>query len=226
MEIVKKMKNLIYPAIMGFMLFSLGSCYPGNNDVEVKDLDVTLSFYDETTNFSDFNTYSLPDSVVVLDQLSNQNGTGKFDSEILARVKTNLEGLGYVEETDPENNVPDVLVLVSKVLNNNVEAYQYYNWWDYYGWYPYWGAYPYGYGSGWSPYYPWGGGTVVYSYKTGTVLIEMIDVAASNEAAKEIPTVWAGAINGLVEGSDSEINARINTTIDQVFDQSPYLKTN
>ena len=224
MKIVKKIKELTFPMSLVVAILFFGSCYP-DNSVAVKDLDVVLSFYDDTANFSDFKTYSLPDSVVVLDQLSNQTGTGKFDTEILTRIKSNLDDLGYTEEADPENNVPDVLVLASKVLNNNVEAYTTYNWWDYYGWYPYWGSYPYSYGPGWSPYYPWGGGsTVVYSYKSGTLLIEMIDVSASNEGSKEIPTVWAGAINGLVEGTDAEVGARINTSIDQLFDQSPYLK--
>ena len=224
MELLNKIRTAIYSMIIAGLIMTLGSCYPGN-EVDVEDLDVALTFYDETANFGGFTTYSMPDSVVVLDQLSNQTGTGKFDSEILARVKSNLQDLGYVEEADPANNAPDVLVLVSKVLNNNVEAYSYYDWWGFYGWYPYWGAYPYPYGPGWSPYYPWGG-TVVYSYKTGTVLIEMIEVAASDATDKEIPTVWAGAVNGLVEGSDAEINARLTSTIDQLFDQSAYLKTN
>jgi hypothetical protein len=224
MKIIKTIKTSIFSILLGGIILSLGSCYPENN-LTTAELDTVFSFYDDNANFSNYKTYSLPDSVVVLDQLSNQNGTGKFDDEILVRVKSNLDALGYEEEADPTNNVPDVLVLVSKAINTNVEAYTYYNWWDYYGWYPYWGAYPYSYGAGWSPYYSWSG-TVVYSYRTGTLFIEMVDVSASNEANKEIPTVWAGAINGLVEGTDAEISARLDTRIDQAFAQSPYLKTN
>jgi hypothetical protein len=39
----------------------------------------------------------------------------------------------------------------------------------------------------------------------------------------KIPVVWTGVINGLFEGSEGTITSRIGTTINQAFDQSPYL---
>ena len=121
MKILNKVK-ITHILSLGIIICSLGSCYPDSKDLTIDDLDVALSFYDDQTNFDNFTTYSMPDSVVVLDELSNQTGTGKFDDQILASVRSNIEALGYQEEADPENNAPDVLVLVSKVINNNVEA--------------------------------------------------------------------------------------------------------
>jgi hypothetical protein len=39
-----------------------------------------------------------------------------------------------------------------------------------------------------------------------------------------LPVVWNGILNGLLEGSDASILARVTTNIDQMFKQSPYLK--
>jgi hypothetical protein len=39
-----------------------------------------------------------------------------------------------------------------------------------------------------------------------------------------VPIVWIGVINGLVEGSQASINARVLTDIDQAFTQSEYLQ--
>ena len=37
------------------------------------------------------------------------------------------------------------------------------------------------------------------------------------------PVLWVAGINGLLEGSTSSIVTRITNSIDQAFDQSPYL---
>jgi hypothetical protein len=42
-------------------------------------------------------------------------------------------------------------------------------------------------------------------------------------AADNIPVVWSSILNGLLEGSTSQISTRISSSIDQAFDQSPYL---
>ena len=39
------------------------------------------------------------------------------------------------------------------------------------------------------------------------------------------PPEWEAGINGLLQGSTSSINARIQKGIDQAFTQSPYIKT-
>jgi hypothetical protein len=86
-------------------------------------------------------------------------------------------------------------------------------WWNYWGWWGYWGP-------GWNPRYPWGGG--VYSWTTGTVIIDMLN-PISNPVFPNIPAVWNAMFNGLVSGSDESILRRIETNIDQAFIQSDYL---
>jgi hypothetical protein len=222
MKIYKSAKKLLFPIIaVGILFFS--SCYP-DSATKVSELDTVVSFYDETINFDDYQTYFLLDTIVLLDSFSNQPSEGKFDDEILALIRNNLEELGYVEEPDPENNAPDVLILAAKTINERWVAYGCYDWWYYWGWYPGWGPYP-PYGPGWCPGYPWGG-PAGYTFLTGSLFIEMLDVEASDEDSKRIPVIWAGAMNGILEGSDASIEARINNSVNQLFDQSPYLKTN
>jgi hypothetical protein len=53
----------------------------------------------------------------------------------------------------------------------------------------------------------------------------VINFAYPNGAENNsMPSVWVAAINGLLDGTDASKVARINNTIDQAFDQSPYLK--
>ena len=39
----------------------------------------------------------------------------------------------------------------------------------------------------------------------------------------DMVSIWAAAINGMLEGTNTEILARITNNIGQAFDQSPYL---
>ena len=116
-----------------------------------------------------------------------------------------------------------MLLIVSAVEVENVSVgwwYPYYpGWgWDWYWyWDPGWGWYypPYYYPS--YPYYS--------TYKTGTLLLEMMnpkdyDVIDGDTVMR---VYWHGALNGVLEGSD--IKQRTIKGIDQIFEQSPEIKT-
>ncbi len=99
----------------------------------------------------------------------------------------------------------------------------YYNdgpWWGYYPgyWYPgYWGG---NWGGGW--YYPY---PITYSYSTGSLLADMINLKNAPEGQKEkLTVVWNAYISGLLGGSGSLNVNRTTTAINQAFTQSPYLK--
>ena len=51
----------------------------------------------------------------------------------------------------------------------------------------------------------------------------MIDAKAVPQT-ENVPVVWTGIFNGMLEGSNAEIIARVQTAIDKAFAQSPYLK--
>jgi hypothetical protein len=199
-------------------LFLIG-CYPGDID-NVAELDLAVTIFDEGADFSSNRTYAIADTVMEIGD-GNIALTGQFDDLIVDKVQENMQALGYTEISGFSGPSPDVIVLISKTSSTNVDVYQPYPiWWDYWGYYPWWPVYG-GIGPGWYPYYPWGG-TVVYSYTSGTLIVELLDPDKLN-ADDTIPAISAGAINGLLEGSDSQIQGRLEENLDQLFTQSPYL---
>jgi hypothetical protein len=224
---MKPVKTFIYLFVL-LTVTGLWGCYPVEKDITYKDTDVTLTEYDKDyyspggqNHFQDFQTFVVPDTVVhiVEDGVSDEISRA-YDKFVLDLVKSNLLKLGYIEESDPGTNLPDIAVTVSVTTSEHIV----------YDWYPYWewffvfikkgekgssveDNYPF------NPYY---GGTE-YSYTSGTLIMEMVDNASINESTEEIPVIWAGVINGAVGGTEEEIKNRISAGIDQCFNQSPYL---
>lgn len=202
---------------IGLPILLLAACYP-SEDFFVEELDVVVTNYDVDEDYSRFRTFAVPDSVVRIGgDGEDDEGPGPFDDLMLDLVRSNMRDLGYVEELDPDNNSPDLVVLVELlVVNNTVVApcRPGWGWWG--GWPPYWGP-------GWCGGLPW---VPVGSYTTGTIILDMIDLDQADESEETVPIIWNAFLNGLVTGSDSSIEARIITNINQAFDQSSYLGSN
>jgi hypothetical protein len=204
------------PALASALL-TVSSCYPGGA-TNVQQLDLVITTHDKTVDFTSFTTYVLLDSVVHVDLEDNNNDdllTRVNDALILSQIRSNIEALGYVEEADPANNPPDVILLVGAWAFTTTNIYAGYPWWGWYGWYPYWPCCGPGYGWGY-PVYP-----TVVQYDTGTLAITMVNPISP--ADNMLPVMWVAGINGLLSGSETGISARVSSTIDQAFNQSPYL---
>jgi len=65
---------------------------------------------------------------------------------------------------------------------------------------------------------------VCTSYNAGTISVAITNPNSPPGSDKKLPVAWVGILNGLVEGTDAEIQSRITTNINQMFIQSPYLK--
>jgi len=195
------------------MLLIMAGCYPAE-DFTVQELDSVITLYEPEEDYGRYTTFSVPDSVgrVGLDDDSE----GQFDDLILELVRTNMTELGYVEETDPENNQPDLVVLVDMVLVDNTVIAPCYPLYPGWGWW-YW---PPGWGPGWCGGLP---GIPVGQYTTGTIILNMLHPEEANTLEETVPVVWNAYLNGLVTGSDASLEARIRTNINQAFDQSTYL---
>jgi hypothetical protein len=158
----------------------------------------------------------MPDSVIHLVQSGETDDISRtFDDGTLTQVATNMDAMGFTRETDPA--LADVIVLVAVTAHEEV-GFTGYPWGGYWGWYY---PYPPSFGWGWYPWY--GGGGSVYMYRTGTVFMQMIDPSLADSIQEKVPTIWLGALNGIVEGTPSEIQQRIVGGINQAFLQSPYL---
>ena len=202
-----QLKRAVSVAPAALMLLLLG-CYPGQPEF-VDEYDIVYTNYSPDFDFSEDYSYSLPDGVLVLDDDRGPDDPPEFvdptfGDPILDGIRQNLNALGWTE-VDEEDD-PDLVILPSAF---DTDFLYFYNpgYWCWY--YPCWGwGYP-----GYSPGY-------VTGYTTGTVLMQMTD--PNGVVNDEVPVVWLGAINGLLQGSDANIISRINSNVDQAFAQPPF----
>ena len=194
------------------MCVLLISCYPNESD-NVEDFDLVYTNYSSEFDFQDQYTYSLPEDVIKLDDDLDEDEPPEFIDDnfsdaIINKIRENLNANGW-QEVD-ENQNPDIVVLPTAFD----QSFLYYYNPGYWGWY-----YP-GYFPGWGWYYPGYSPGYVSGFKTGTVLIQM---TRPNEIQdNQVPVVWIGALNGLLQGSDAYIISRIDEGIDQEFSHPPF----
>lgn len=218
------MKRLLFLSCIGLIAQLLVGCYPGGAD-NVEELDVAMTNYDKKADFSQYTTFSLPDTIVHF-VAKGETPNHQYDAQILVLVRSHFEALGYtyVEPTSETDEQPSFVVTVSAFSNMNYYYGSNY-WYDYWGWYPGWNwIWGPTWGPSWGPSYPWSPVTV-YAYRSGSIVIDMI--AATQEATSEqkLPVLWSGIADGLLQGSESYILERMERMIDQCFAQSPYLKS-
>jgi hypothetical protein len=201
------------------ILAVVAGCYPDEAEY-IEELDLVYTNYSTSFDFKAKHTFAMPDSVVKItgDNYDDPDGNGKpefvkssYSTAIISSLKEQMQSYGW--QLVDKNANPDVLLLPSTMTTTNI--YYYYDWyyWDWwyggwYGWY-----YP-----GW--YYP----PYVTGYRSGSVFIQMIERPTPTN--DNVAVVWNMILNGLAEGDQSNIAARIQSSIAQGFQQSPYLKIN
>ncbi len=197
------------------ILLALASCQKDPDTSELSGNFFVYTGYDTSENFGDFETYYLPDSILLI--TSSKTPTYWKDERaqlLLSTVISNMDNCGYVRVADKED--ADLGIQLSYIestyyFTNYSNPYW---WWDYPGyWYPgYWGNW----WGGW--YYPY---AVTYNYTTGSMLMEMIKL---DTEAKKLPIIWNAYMSGLLYSS-SNINIKLAANaIDQAFEQSSYLE--
>lgn len=201
------------------MLPMLPACYPKGPDY-TEELDIVYTNYDANFDFAAAKTYAIPDSVIKItgDNFEDPDGDGKpaflksdYSAAILAALKQNMSTAGWT--LVDKNNNPDVILLPATMTTTNL--YYYYDWY-YWGWY-----YP-GWCYCWGWYYPGYYPPYVSGYRSGSVLVTMVNHDAVGQQTENVPVVWSAILNGLAEGNN--ITTRIQTGVDKAFAQSPYLK--
>jgi len=183
------------------LILAMGSCYPGGIEY-YEDTDIVFTSFEPDYDFTQQNTYAMPDSIVMV--TGDPDADPEFidepyNTQIINMIAANMEALGWNRVDDPED--ADLTLFPASWTNTTI-----YYWYDYWCWWN-----PYYCGWGW--YYP----GYVSSYTTGTLVMTLIE----DENAIEPYRVWTAAINGLLSGSFNQ--SRVSKSIDQAFEQSPYL---
>ena len=204
------MKRLLILLLAGWFAQGMISCYPEGADT-VQDYDVAMTNYDKSANFSTFSTFAIADTIVYFSNDKESTLSHEFDDQIVDLVARNLTERGYTQVDTTE--VPSFVITISAFSNVNY-AYYVDNWYNNWSWY--WGWW----GGPFSPYYPWYP-ISVYSYRTGSVVIDMVSTATRTDEKANV--VWTDIADGLLQGSSSSILNRLEKQINQCFIQSPYL---
>lgn len=170
---------------------------------------------DSTVNFNAYKTYSIADSVLVVD---NGQVAGKqadsWDLQMINAIQGAMTARGYVKVDRTQN--PDLGINLSRVHSTNTSLVDLSDYWNYYG--DYYDPYYWGYGGYGYDYPP------VYGYYQSTEAAFSIDLLDLKDAssAQTIKVIW----NGLIRGEGIFNNSNVQSQVQALFDQSPYLKTN
>ena len=204
--------------VLAISLIALASC---EKDPDMSQLgsDFTVyTDYDSSTDFSNFTTYCLPDSILVPgDGMKNSYWKDESAQRLISAAAEAMDSLGYKRVTNPDEATLGLQLSFTQMrthVTDFVGGGMYGSWWNFAFWGPYWG--------GW--YYPY---PISYSYDTGTLMMEMVDLtkrtAATDDEKQDLTVVWHAYADGLLYGS-SRINLQLALrALNQAFTQSPYL---
>ena len=203
---------------------SLTSCYP-DYGLSSSDHDVIVTQYAKSTDFSQYKTFAIIDSVFHLtgDSLDSEYLSRKYDNLIINTITDNMKALGYDQVLNPESPDSVDVVLYVAAQGSKVDQYYYGGWWGYYPGYPYWG-----WGGGYSSSYYWGypgypGYVGTTTYYVGTIFINYVNTDSFGEETVDVE--WHAILNGLLNSDSYTVTEnRLADRINKAFEQSPYLQ--
>lgn len=188
-----------------------GACTPGS-ELTAAESDIVITLYDTDFNFGSVKTFSMPDTIYAITEESLKASEIDYADQraILDLVASKFEDRGY-QLVDVAQS-PDFAVMLTE---------QQVDYWNLYSWVPW---YPW-YGGGWWWYYPPATG-VSYAFSTGTLYVQMGDFDEAPSDPEKAPDAhWYASMNGITNDTKSNVRRRVTDSINQAFDQSPYLKT-
>jgi hypothetical protein len=199
-----------------FVILLLVSCRKEPDFDQLSSQFIVGTNLDKTADFGSYKTYYISDTVLYV-------GGDRTDSalqpelaqQLVSVVKDSMAARGYVLSPRGDSiNHPDLGLTLSVVKNITVVIESYPGWWGgYYGGCYWYYCYPY--------YYPW---TAVYSYTTGTVLLNMYDIENAKNS-EEITGIWnITALGALGSATPTNVDLGIEA-LQQGFRQSPYVRT-
>jgi hypothetical protein len=212
-------------AIVAAAAIVMASCYP-NSPESAEEFDVVVTGYDQEADFTAYTTFAVPDSVVqvLIEGAENLPVNHTHDEEIIAEVVAQMTARGYTQETDPDNNKPDLVLLIEVAATTEYDPYSSQPWYSYWSWW--WedqDSLP-DLDVTWGLDYSWYTGSVVYSYDVGALLIRMLDTKNLDPQTDDgARMLWLGTMNGILTGSSVAIEKRVLDGIIQMYEQSPYI---
>ncbi len=169
------------------------------------------------TDFTQFKTYHIADSVLVLGQGDKPVYSKSRDAlELILKLRESMDARGFTFV--PEAADADLGAQITYVIRTE-RFVQYYG--NQYWWYDYPGYWPSGYWGDWRGYYyprP-----VVYTYTTNALLMDIVNLKAKSGEDESLEVLWTSYIGGPAGNAIPGAQKRMIDAIGQAFKQSPYL---
>ncbi len=186
------------------------------NNLTADESRIYITDHDSSVKFTNYKTYSISDSVAIIENNKSVRQLNDVDQAYLNAVKKYMDAAGY--QMVSKNDNPDLGVNVNHIISTSTGVISYGDYWGDYGgyWDPYYWGYP-GYGY----YIPYA--YSVYSIKEGAISVDILDLkSASENENKKIDVIWTG----LIRGSGIFNTSVADSQVKALFDQSSYLKNN
>lgn len=180
-------------------------------DMSDEESRIYITQRDSTIKFSSFHTFYIADSVAYISNNQLITRYAPVDAQFIAAVKAKLQQRGFTPVA--KNQRPDLGITVSRIYTTYQGIVEYANYYN-----SYWDPFYWGYGSS-SYLFP--GYYGVYQVTEGALSIDILnlkDAAATNK----IRVIW----NGLIRGSGIFSQQNVDSQVEALFSQSPYLISN
>lgn len=206
---------------IGWVLFTISTLVVASScskdplkNMSDEESRIYITNHDSTVNFNAYKTYSIVDSVSLIDngRFAGREATS-WDQQVISSIQNAMNARGYTRVDHTQD--PDLGITVSRVYNTNTNVVDLSSYWDYYS--GYYDPYYWGYG-GYDYYFPTYG---VYQSTEAALSIDMLDLKNAS-GSQTIKGVW----NGLIRGQGIFVSSNVQSQVQALFDQSPYLKTN
>ena len=202
------MKKLFLFALAVTALFS--SCEKDPDLNKLSSDYAVYTNYDSNVQFNKFNSYYLPDSILVAGSgLKAQYWKDENAQKIINEVVTEMDARGYTRIDDKEKADIGLQLSYAQSTTQIISpGYGYgYGWWGAGFWGPFWNDW----------YYPY---PVSYSYDTGTFVAEMVDLTDKpTDGNKKVDLPASGLMY-----NNSRIDMQLTLrAVEQAFAQSSYI---
>lgn len=207
------MNKIIVPLLFLGLLMSACRKQPLNH-LNLEETNVYITEYDSTLNFQQYESFRIADSVSLISngQFSGREA-GVFDTALVGALRRQLTLVGFREASVP-GSTPDIGINITKIISDYTGLISYNDYWGIYD--SYWDPFYWGYG-GYNYYFPYSFG--VYSFQEGAISIDMVDLKNPDTVNNRLNSVWTG----LARGSGIFQSTNINSMVQALFAQSPYL---
>lgn len=208
---MKEMKWIVFAAAL---LFIAGCQKNVVKQLTPEESQIYITSYDSTAQFTSYKTFSIADSVGVVQNGSATKELTATDEAYINEVKQSMLAAGY--QLVSKDKFPDLAINVMRIYNTQTGYFSYDDYWNYYGayWDPYYWGFP-GYGY----YIPYTYG--VYQVTEGMISIDMFDLKNAT-SDNQLNLIW----NGLIRGDAIFNSQNASIAVGALFSQSPYLHSN